>query len=93
MYCHTVVLPDGQIVAEYQNPAVPKTILKEILSWMAQGATAKDVVQHLRLRTVPPGFSPHPWIPGKYLPMSFSNTLEKSSIQFMQNVINIVHVS
>ena len=58
MYCYTVVLPDGQFVAEYQNPAVPNTILKEILSWKAQGATAEDVLYRLGIRMVPPGFTP-----------------------------------
>lgn len=47
MYCHTAVLPDGQVVAEHQSPAVPKVILKEVLSWKAQGATIEDAVDRL----------------------------------------------
>lgn len=59
-----IVLPDGTVVAEHHNPAVPVSVLREIHEWKSQGATMDDVADHLRLRTVPPGYFPHTWHPG-----------------------------
>ena len=41
------VFSDGQVVADIPNPAIPTSLLTEILSWKMQGATTKDVVEQL----------------------------------------------
>ena len=66
------MLPDGQVVAEVPNPAVPTTLLEEILNWKMQGATTKDVLERLRVRTVPMGYSPHTWTPGIILNTAYT---------------------
>ena len=55
---------DGRIIPEVQNKAVSSSLLREIHSWTEAGASSDDVIDHLRLRCVPYGFTPHPWIPG-----------------------------
>ena len=68
MYVHptlfTVVLPNGTVVAQKHNPAVPLAVLEEIVRWKEEGATMNDAIDRLRLRCVPPGYTPHPWTPG-----------------------------
>ena len=59
-----VKLPNGTVVAESHNPAVPQYILNEIYSWMEQGACMEDVVERLRPRTVPCGYAFHNWRTG-----------------------------
>lgn len=59
------MLPNGSIVAERHNPAVPNAVLRQIWEWKLQGATPEDVIDRLRSRTVPPGYVPHAWSPGK----------------------------
>ena len=57
---HTDV-EDGNITAVLSNPAVTVGLLK---SWYAEGATVNDVVERLRLRTVPCGYTIHSWTEG-----------------------------
>ena len=52
-------------MAEVENRAVSCFIVEEIHSWIEAGASSDDVLGRLRLRCVPPGFTPHPWIPGR----------------------------
>ena len=52
-------------MAEVENKAVSSYILDEIHSWIKAGASSDDVIGRLRLQCVPPGFTPHPWIPGR----------------------------
>ena len=52
---------DGTISAERKNPAVPITLVSEILSWKEQGASMEDIVDRLRPRTVPPGYPYTTW--------------------------------
>lgn len=59
--------PDGTIVAVAPHPAVPTSLLREILSWRSEGATDLVVISKLRQRTVPEGYTPHPWNPGLHL--------------------------
>ena len=54
-------------MAEVENKAVSSSLIREIHSWIEAGATSYDVLGRLRLCCVPPGFTPHPWIPGVYL--------------------------
>lgn len=56
--------PDGTLGAQISNPAVPQTVLSEILSWRSEGATDMDVITRLRQRTVPSGYDIHSWIQG-----------------------------
>ena len=51
-------------MAEVENEAVPSSLVHEIHSWIEAGASSDDVIGRLRLRCVPPGFTPHPWTPG-----------------------------
>ena len=60
---HTDV-EDGNITAVLSNPAVTVGLLSEIKSWYAEGATVNDVVERLRLRTVPCGYTIHSWTEG-----------------------------
>jgi len=46
------------------NPAVDVGLLCEILSWKTQGALFDDIVEWLRIRTVPSGYVPHNRIAG-----------------------------
>ena len=57
-------LPDGSLVAEQSNPAVPLAVLQEIWDWRRQGGDIRDAIERLRLRTVPPGHVCHTWKPG-----------------------------
>ena len=54
---------DGSITAVNPNPAVPESVLKEILEWKKSGATEDDIIGRLRIRTVPNGYPIHPWSP------------------------------
>lgn len=58
------VNPDGSVTANLPNPAVPVDTLKEILQWRNGGAEEDDIIDRLRTRTVPEGYTPHPWSPG-----------------------------
>ena len=55
-------LSDGSI------PCVTPSLLDEIASWKNAGASLKDVVDRLRVRCVPSGYTPMPWSQG-ILPM------------------------
>jgi len=55
---------EGSISAVLYNPAISAELLDEINSWYTQGATVDDVIERLRLRTVPPGYTIHNWIEG-----------------------------
>ena len=59
-----VDVKDGNITAVLSNPAVTLDLLSEIKSWHEEGATVNDVVERLRLRTVPHGYTIHSWIEG-----------------------------
>ena len=61
----TVKLPDGTVIAELDNPAVPQCILNEIQGWKEQGVSIQDIVQRLRPRTVPSGYVFHNWRAGR----------------------------
>lgn len=58
-------LPDGTLVAEHPNCAVPGSLLKEIWEWHQSGASHSDILSRLRVRTVPQGYTFSPWNPGK----------------------------
>ena len=53
-------------MAASPSPIVPASLLSEILSWRCEGATDMDVITRLRQRTVPTGYNPHPWKPGRF---------------------------
>ena len=52
-------LSDGSI------PCVTPSLLDEIASWKNAGASLKDVVDRLRVRCVPSGYTPMPWSQGQ----------------------------
>ena len=45
---------------------VSDDLLREILGWMAEGASMMDVVTRLRQRTTPDGYPNKSWQPGSY---------------------------
>lgn len=52
---------DGQVQAVKNNPAVPTEVLAEIFEWKQSGVDDNDIIQRLRLKTVPTGYTPCPW--------------------------------
>lgn len=67
---------DGHVQALRHNPAVPIETLTEILQWKKAGTDDKDVIERLRLRTVPSGYTPCLWS-GKCVPLFRDNFLCK----------------
>ena len=51
-------------MAKKAHPGVSGELLAEILKWQKQGLDWKDVLNRLRPRTVPPGYTYHPWKAG-----------------------------
>ena len=47
--------------------AVSPVLIAEIQKWYSNGAEEDDVIERLRLRTVPPGYKIHTWIEGTLL--------------------------
>ena len=56
---------DG-VVARVRNPAVNSELLQEVYKWNMEDATMDDVIERLRLRTVPSKYtgSIHSWTDG-----------------------------
>ena len=52
------------ITTRIPNNAVSQDILMQVHGWIAAGATMDDVVERLRLRTVPTGYAIHNWTNG-----------------------------
>ena len=59
-----IVDKNGNIKVEVSNPAVDNSLLREILSWTRGGASSDDVIEWLRIRTVPSDYAYHNWIDG-----------------------------
>ena len=57
---------NGTLTPVLPNNAVSLQLLAEIQKWYSEGANQDDVVERLRLRTVPPGYKIHNWIEGTY---------------------------
>ena len=51
-------------MAKKGHPGVNGELLGEILKWQKQGLDWKDILNRLRPRTVPPGYTYHPWKAG-----------------------------
>ena len=49
------------MVAEIPHSAVPTALLTEILLWKDEGCSEMDVIERLRLRTIPDGYHYHTW--------------------------------
>ena len=56
-----IEMESGCIQALKENPAVPTEVLAEIFEWKESQVDEDDWIQRLRLKTVPPGYTPHPW--------------------------------
>ena len=54
----------GIVAASVPNPAISTELLREIQQWYDHGATVYDVIDRLRMKTVPPGYATHSWIQG-----------------------------
>ena len=55
---------DGSIVGLQPAPCVSTALLCEIHSWRESGASEDDVIDRLRTRCVPSGYTPHVWNSG-----------------------------
>ena len=55
---------NGNIKAKVPNPAVDSNLLCEILSWNREDISVDDIIERLRVRTVPIGYTPHSWAIG-----------------------------
>ena len=51
----------GRIEAVEPNPAVPIRVLRDIKAAKDSGATDKELIQMIRVKTLPPGYTPQPW--------------------------------
>ena len=51
-------------MAKKAHSSVNGELLAEILKWQKQGLDWKDILNRLRPRTVPPGYTYHPWKSG-----------------------------
>lgn len=65
-FCVCVAGKSDTMEAKLFNPAVSTLLLKEIQHWIDEGATMSDVIERLRLRTVPPGYPIHTWETSMY---------------------------
>ena len=61
----TIGAADGTVQAKLPNPAVSTHLLMDIMQWKEEGAKEDDIIVRLRPRTVPSGYTPTNWIPGK----------------------------
>ena len=66
VYSTVSVDDNGRIIARVTNPAVSSTLLQEVYQWNKEGATINDIIERLRLRTVPSEYvgTIHTWIDG-----------------------------
>lgn len=55
---------NGSLTAVIPNPAVEPALLKQINAWIEAGVTMDDVIERLRLQTVPSGYTIHNWTEG-----------------------------
>ena len=53
------------------NVIVHDELLWEIHQWRREGAENEDVIARLRPKTVPQGFTPQNWIPGRFYTFVF----------------------
>jgi len=58
-------MQDGKIVAVHSCPSVTSTLLCEIYRWRESGASEDDVIERLRTRCVPSGYTTLLWSSGK----------------------------
>ena len=59
-----LVQSDGTVQAKVPSPFISLDLLKEIVAMKRDGAGSEDVIDRLRLRCVPPGYTPMPWSQG-----------------------------
>lgn len=52
---------DGCVQALRYNPAISTETLMAILQWKRLGIDDEDVIERLRLKTVPSGYTPSVW--------------------------------
>lgn len=62
----TVSGTNRSVKAERENPATSTSPIEEIHSWKQSGASFEDIVERLRMRCVPTGYTPKPWMQGIY---------------------------
>jgi len=55
---------EGVVTARIHNDAVHIDLLNQIYGWVTAGATQDDIIERLRLKTVPTGYNIHTWTQG-----------------------------
>ena len=75
-YPHDIItgLPDGSFVATNTKSVIGQEMLHQVYEWMSEGSSIKDVIVRLRQKTVPQGYSYHPWIAGIYIFLHVRNS-------------------
>ena len=68
--CTYLGAADGKLTACVPNPAVDSELLEKVYSWIRACVIIDDVIERLRLQTVPIGFSVYTWTEGTYLNIS-----------------------
>ncbi|XP_065892094.1 uncharacterized protein [Dysidea avara] len=61
----TPIDENGAITALLPNHAISPELLGDLNKWKSEGANLDDVIEWLRLQTVPPGYEIHTWTEGK----------------------------
>lgn len=64
MFIYLLGAANGTITAMIHNPAIESSLLQQIYLWIEGGATLDDVIERLRMQTVPPGYTIHNWTEG-----------------------------
>lgn len=65
-FTHVCLDADGKFTACVPNPAVDADLLKKVHSWIRAGAIIDDVIERLRLETVPTGYTFRTWTEGTF---------------------------
>ena len=58
---------DSKLTAHVPNPAVHADLLGIVHGWITAGATIDDVIERLRLQTIPMGYTIHTLTEGTYI--------------------------
>ena len=75
MLISTNNFPYNVIVSQVPNPAISNEVLKEIVQWKHEGLSLDGIIDRLRPRTVPSGYSYHTLIEGILYLRTQLNTL------------------
>ena len=61
------IASDGTIQTKRPEPWITQALLQQLLLLQLQEKTRMEIIDYLRLRTVPEGYFTHPWTEGDYI--------------------------